>query len=289
MSEETFDQFETITGFRVRTYLVDFLRFIENDYKLIVDYFAGNKSTVDSTAYENLLYLEKQSNNVNNLIKVNKKKFSGTEHWLLLDQLEDIRVRILTILKSSKFLRSPKTNFGFSSSMEKDYFLGYQENLETISRNVLKSGDSENDWLEIAFRNKLSEGDYDNQGGIKIKISTPITQTIFLNSVIDNIEGIKVNGLDVKQYMNFIDNDLKVLSYEDTIMQAISILIGLKKGDVPEFPDFGLDISIVVGSNIGSLAYATLIRQITEVFDTDDTIIVVHCNVNYKNNITRRT
>jgi hypothetical protein len=56
-------------------------------------------------------------------------------------------------------------------------------------------------------------------------------------------------------------------------------LITLKKGDVPEFPKFGIDANLGVGSNQNIFQYKQLMMQLKEVFLSDDSLV----NFNVKN------
>ena len=96
--------------------------------------------------------------------------------------------------------------------------------------------------------------------------------SIFIESVVDNIVGEKILGKDILYKTTFENDDLLVLSYKDTFFQSVNILMKLKKGDNPEFYDLGLQKNVAVGSNINSISYPVLLRQISEAFQTDDTI-----------------
>jgi hypothetical protein len=94
--------------------------------------------------------------------------------------------------------------------------------------------------------------------------------TFTIGSVIDNIQGESVLGKDLKKVLTFVDDDLESLTPKDTIFQTVEILTNLEKGDVPEFKSFGR--SGGVGSNVHVFALSSVIRQIAEIFATDDTL-----------------
>ena len=48
--------------------------------------------------------------------------------------------------------------------------------------------------------------------------------------------------------------------------------MNLKKGDVPEFPLDGLNVMSGVGSNVNSIQYPSIFRQLSQIFAKDDTL-----------------
>lgn len=86
------------------------------------------------------------------------------------------------------------------------------------------------------------------------------------------IFGESVYGKDLQKKLEFADDDLKVLGYKETIRQAFEIALNLRRGDNPEFPNDGLQSSLVIGQNLNSILYPSLLRQLYDVFAKDDTM-----------------
>jgi hypothetical protein len=91
-------------------------------------------------------------------------------------------------------------------------------------------------------------------------------------SVCDNIIGQAAYGKDISVSMAFVTDDLNVLNYKDTMLQSINTKINLKEGDVPEFPNYGINQSMSVGNAVGSFSFPMIFRKLSEVFATDDSI-----------------
>jgi hypothetical protein len=64
--------------------------------------------------------------------------------------------------------------------------------------------------------------------------------------------------------------DLVVLNYKDTLNQSFKILIDTVQGSVPEFPRDGIDKGLIA-SNVNSIQYPVLFRQLSNLFAKDDT------------------
>ena len=151
--------------------------------------------------------------------------------------------------------------------------MGDQQTMESISQNILQDLDSDDDWTKIAIQNDLKEVDWDIDGGTKLTLFREKFIQNFVTSVIDNMVGENIYGLDIQKKFEFLDDDLKVLNYKDTVFQTVNILANLKKGDIPEFKSLGVNAGLYVGSNIANLAYGSIVREITKTFASDDLFI----------------
>lgn len=265
------DQFTSITQFDIRQYLSDYVDFIENHRDNIQRYYSGEISSINQSAFSTLNDMITKSITVGNLIRLHHSTMNNTSFWELIEMLDEIETSLETINNSSKWLRSSITNSNFSPNVERKYISRQFETLEQIST-TQGSDDGDNDWVNIAIRNDLKEEDYSQDGGIVVYIKGSNRRSIFINSVVDNITGEKVYGLDIDKKITFVDNDLKVLSYVDTFKQSLNILTNLLQGDCPEFPQDGIKKSLVVGNNRNSVVYPILFRQLYSTFAKDDTL-----------------
>ncbi|HNQ20071.1 MAG TPA: hypothetical protein PKI46_03305, partial [Bacteroidales bacterium] len=195
------------------------------------------------------------------------------DFWELFEFFEDIRTKLQTISKLSKYLRSSRTDYNFSTGFAHPYTTSNEQTLEQISSNILNDKDSDNDWLKISMSNDLTEVEYDIDGGEDIILYREKFAQNFVTSVIDNMVGEKIYGLDIQRKLEFSNDDLKVLPYKETVFQTVEILSNLRKGDIPEFSYIGVNQKLYVGSNIANLAYSALIRELNRVFQTDNLFI----------------
>lgn len=275
-NRNTVDYFSMVTRYNLATYLELYGFFINNNQPQILSYYREQNKIPDSSSFDFLEKMISEAIRIDNLIKINKNSFKKTDQWELLIFLEEIRNKLETVQNTSKWIGSSKSkNSWHTTSIQVNHILNQNETLEKISLDI--NGDLENnqnDWVGIAFENDLLEKDYHVQGGSRIQLSKPISSSpnFIIKSVIDTLVNEKMYGLDIAKKFEFSDNDIKVLSYTDTVKQSINVLILLKKGDVPEFPNFGIDSDLSTGNSYGRLFYNSIIRQLEAVFETDDSL-----------------
>jgi len=268
-TRDTLDYFQQITKFDYTQYLTDFYNFNTDQKRKIYDYYEG-VGTVSGEAFSELDRLRSESRKAIDLARINKESFNTYDGWELLNELEDIDRKLFTIFNSSKFLRSAIATGDFSPDPLIEITLGSQQTLESLSRR-LNSTDPDNSWTELFLNNQLTEEDYSSEGGALLKVTFKGADPLFITSVVDNINTAeKTFGLDIQDKLEFDNDDLKSLSYQETLQQNAKILSNLKKGDNPEFPSTGIDSSIVVGNVFGSVTFPVIFRQIFQTFATDD-------------------
>jgi len=191
-----------------------------------------------------------------------------------MEKVEGIEVALLTTSNSSKFFRSTITNNNYGKNPEYTYDIKQLQTLEDISRNIQGDEVPDDDWQQIAIRNDLQEDQYSPAGGVQIKLPSKQLNASSVTSVVDNLIGERIYGVDITQKITFdvTESDLAILSYKDTAKQSIYILTTIQSGSVPEFPSMGYPAEAVVGSNIINYTFPTFIRKLTELFSTDDSL-----------------
>jgi len=258
------------SGF-ISLYLDELLNFFENNYPRIVDYFSGKIKSIDESNFRALENLLVNFNLIDNKIFLNNNILTTYLDWEISEFLQDTGSELLFASKISKFLRSNLTNYNYNGTIEFDYTTSGNETLEDVSR---KFGNKENyndDWIELSLRNDLSELDYNSKGGKSIKISVDFnSNNSTIRGVVDNINGEKILGIDIDKKLQFVNDDLKTLSYKDTSVQSVEILANMYRGDNPEFEDMGR--TPIVGGNKNTIAYTTTIRELSSTFSSDDTL-----------------
>jgi len=273
MLEQFIIDFEKLTKFPLNQYLTDCNDFFKFGYNNIAQFYNGSIPRANPKYIKQHIELLKQSERLNDQFKNHSSRFSSVGYWELIDYVDDIRTKLQTISKLSKYLRSSRTDFNFSQGYAHPYVIGAEQTLEQISSNILEDNDANNDWVDIAIKNDLRETEYDIDGGDGIILYKEFFNQNFVTSVIDNMIGEKIYGLDIQKRFEFVDDDLKVLSYKETAYQTVLILSRLNKGDIPEFVDLGIDRALYIGSNLGTLAFSSIIREMTKVFNSDDLFI----------------
>lgn len=267
------EKFKEQTQYNLQGYLEKIDKFIRKDYPRVIEFYSIQKN-LDFNIKDTLLILEDLIQESNTLLSIlqNYSNSLDSRFWEIMELVDDIKLNLEYIKNTPKWLRSTISKGRYSYSFENDEILKQRETLELLSKRV-GSSDKENDWAYIALRNDLSEEGYTPDGGIDLVIQYFNRLSISLETVIDsNIVGEKVYGKDFNKKITFIDDDLEVLSYRDTIFQAVSILVNLKQGDNPEFLEDGIQASLVNGSNRNSIPYQILLRQLYSTFQKDDTL-----------------
>jgi len=217
----------------------------------------------------------KEAIRIDNLIKLHKENMNSIDDWDLLDYIENIRTSLESINNSSRYLRSSKTSNSWrTTNPTYDYVMAQNETVEDIVGKQLYSQNEDADWVDLAIQNSLTEEDYTPEGGVKLQLTknTKYGKKYFLDSVIDTLVGENVYGKDIYAKLTFEDDEIKVLSPKDTFVQSVGILVLLKKGDIPEFKEMGVDPRLGVGSNINVFEYGKIMSQLQDTISSDDTI-----------------
>ena len=272
LSRDILEEFHQITGFDIVNYYSDVVNFTEIDYPYMVEYFNGKTDVINASSFEILRDLLRGKDDLFSLFTHSKNRLQNLKWFDLMIEIEEIDTVLMTADNISKWLRSPKTNTSYNQKIEVNIGLKQANTLERVSKEILREEDYQNDWVKTAIRNNLTEESYSEEGGNLLAVTFSSSGQLFIAAVVDNINSDNILGLDIDQYTQFVDNDLKVLSYKETYKQSIRILSSLKVGDNPYLADDGIITSQVVGSNINLLNLPSLFRQLASLFATDDTI-----------------
>lgn len=269
--------FEEVSNYNLSQYITDFVAFVKEDQQRIADYYNFDSNSVPTSSFLKLDSLKKERDKVQILIQENKSRFIRSDFWELVENLDDISIKLDTISNYSKYYKSSISKSGSSNNVEMTYILRQNQTLESLS-NEIGYSNPDDDWVNLSISNNMREEDYDLQGGHIFKFTFQNDYRIQLKSVIDNITVDNLYGKDLDKKLSFVDNDLNTLSPKDTIYQAVNILIGLIKGDVPEFPNDGIDKQLISKLNKSFNVFPSLFRQIYNVFSKDDTIKAITLN-----------
>lgn len=275
MSDNTiFDDFKKLTNKDIEAFFNKTVKFFRTDYVLLVGYYSGKFSQISSKVFERLDSLQLDLDDMFEKYHQHSASMKDIRYWNLLEQIEEVDNRIKTARNINRWARSSATNVAYSPTIQLEYTLSQNQTLENVSRDILEQAGYQDDWFDIAMRNVLEEEDYDLEGGqtIQLELDKTLNLGIIVNSVVDYLSGKSIYGKDIYRKFSFENEDIKVLGYDDTIVQAVDILIGLKKNDNPDYPYLGLQSTVIVGGNQALLNFPVIIRQLTETFQSDDTL-----------------
>jgi hypothetical protein len=268
-------EFKQITGKDIAGYFINAMRFFNGDYSTIVNYYSGITSTISSKPFANFDTLKQQNKDVLETFKEHSRQFNNLKWFLLIEQIEEVDNRLQTLSKINKWARSSLTKVAYDPSFQVEYVMKQNQTLENVASNIEGSQNPNDDWVDIALQNRLSEEDYTPEGGTNVNLSFKRLNVNFnINAVVDVISGKSVYGKDINRQLQFDgdNNDLKVLGYDDTILQAADILANLRKGDNPDNPDHGLQANVIAGGNKAIFNFPVITRQMSASFSNDDTL-----------------
>lgn len=274
-SFQTISRFSYILRYNIQTYLDLYSVFVRNNMSNIIDFYKDSDTNTDVESFNFLFSLLVEAGKIDNLIKLNKNSFNSIDDWELLDFMEEIRGKLLTISNTHKWTRSSKTqNSWTGSNIQTNYVLQDNQTLEEVSKEVYGELESQNDWMRISIENDVREADYSPNSNKQIQVNKRVLSTpdYAVFSVVDSLVNEKLYGLDMMRKLTFVDDDLQVNDHESTVHQTVEILIALHKGDIPEYPAIGVDSKLAIGSNVGAIQYTSIVRQLEEVFRTDDSL-----------------
>lgn len=274
---EICNDFSDIIGFDIFAYFVLFAYFMDNNYNKVEDFYAGVVNQPDKESFNVLMKLKDQTTEITQNINSYKSNLKEYKYWIVVEKFEEIKLKIGTISILSKYLRTSILPNSYNNSPLTDYTMKPGQTLEIIARDNTPAQDYLNDWVDIAIKNNLIEEDYTPAGGTPLLIE-PISRlsSLYVESVIDNLNTENIYGKDIAAKLSFITlpdgtQDLKSLNPQDTIKQSAFILLNLRQGSNPNVQNRGVIKSEVVGQNINILQLPSLLRQIQESFQTDDT------------------
>lgn len=274
LADNIFDDFYAITKKDLTLYFSRVLDFMQVYYPQIVQFYQGKIQKIDSKPFSVFNNLLTETQDVFQLFKKFGSQMNNIKWWDLLDQVEEIDNRFKTLQNINRWARSSQKTVGYSPNVQVDITINQNGSIERISQDLLNSKDPQDDWVKIAVDNQLEEQDYTSDGGkqVKVTLNNKPGSNFEIFSVVDIIDGTSVYGVDLDQQIHFDSDDLVVLSNLDTILQAVNILMTLRKNDNPDFPDDGLQGAILIGGNQATFNFPIVIRQLNETFKTDDTM-----------------
>jgi len=286
LRDDTLYYYQKITNFNIKDLFERYVSFINNDKDKIIYYYSGKNKVADSIAFNNLTILLNDVEICLSFFRHYSSNFGNFVYWNLLEQIESIQQTLTSISNAPKFLRSNIYKGQFFLNKEQYLSLNYGGTLEKLQSKELFDLNFDNNWVQLAQNNKLTEEDYSSAGGIVLRATFPINRTQpILNSVLGSntvfedsgltfqeYQQKQLYGIDLKRKFTFKNDDIEVLTPKDTIIQSIEILLNIKTGSVPQYLNEGISDKLYVGSNIGSVAFPSIFRQFSDIFSSDDTI-----------------
>lgn len=132
MVQTAIEIFQNKTGYKLDEYLLRINDFFQSDFQRIYDWYSGLSKKPNVNSFKNMYTLIVESGIVLNLFYQNRNEFSKTYFWDLLEQLENINIKLITTSNLSKLLRSTRTKSGYSGKLSTDYTTRKYDTLEDV-------------------------------------------------------------------------------------------------------------------------------------------------------------
>ena len=271
-----FEKFKNLTGISIKDFYIDLLDFYENYHASILNYYTEYSYPYPSDAFFKYNTICKKLDLILSKIVLYKGNFETVDIWDVMDQLDDIKLKLNSI---QAYPRIYQVGFYKKQTDNTDnyqtYMLGPHETIESVSR------DYKQNITDLVLINELNEEDWTEAGGkqiiLKTNLSDAIPNSVQEEVVFDVLLGKNLLGKDLPPYF-LIDEekeDLVVLTPEQTFLKAVEILFNLKMGEIPEYPNIGVDKSIYGECTKGNAGFTfpILLRQLNIALETDDTIL----------------
>jgi hypothetical protein len=271
VNEEILDDFFDLTGFNVKSYFTQYASFFQRNYPVFVSFYSGDSERLPQQSEDNLKRLKRTASDVSSTFSEFGEYLNDARWWILLEELENMKVEIDTVDNLPKWLRSSTSRSQYTASTQAIVNLKQGQTLEQLNRGI-GIDDWNNQWTQTAYNNNLDEEDYTPDSQAMLKVFLTSSGSIKVLSIVDEIIDRNILGKDIQRKFEFRDNDLVTLPPDDTFIQTVNILVNLRKRDNPSFPNQGINPKIVVGSNLSALAYPIVFRDLTANFATDDSI-----------------
>ena len=271
-----FEKFKNLTGISIKDFYTDLLDFYENYHTSILNYYTEYSYPYPGDAFFKYNSICKTLELILSKIVLYKGNFTTVDIWDLMEQLDDIKTKLNSIPAYPRIYQ-----VGFYKKQTDDtksyqtYMLGPHETIESVSRNYKQN------ITDLILINELNEEDWTEAGGKQIILKTNISDAVpnFVQEevVFDVLLGKNLLGKDLPPYFEIDEEseDLVVLTPEQTFLKAVEILFNLKMGEIPEYPEIGVDKNIYGECTKGNAGFTfpILLRQLNIALKTDDTIL----------------
>lgn len=266
------EEFENTIQYPVRDFLNRVREFISIGAVEFEEYYTGKIQEVSKETLLVFNTLLVEIEHIFDKISLNNKQLVRLDFINVIELLEQVDNVLLNYKNIGKWLRSNRVGKTFTTNVDIIKHLKQEESIENVLSNIGVSSFYDK-WKDIAVSNELEEESYDTSGGVKIKIpSSLVNFTYNLDSVVDTINDETILGKDIYKKITFENDDLKTTTALDTFTQGVEILSTTYLGDNPEFPNVGIDRKMIVGGNRNTLTLPIVLRQISQLFNSDDTI-----------------
>lgn len=271
-----FEKFKNLTNISISDFYANLLDFYDNYHNDILNYYTDYNFKYPGDAFAKYKIICKQLELIVSKIILYKGNFETVDIWDLMEQLDTIKQKLENI---PCYPRTYQVSFYKKQVSEEQsyqtYMMGSHETIDSVARNYNQNV------TDLVLINELNEEKWTDAGGKQIILKTNLDDAL-VNSVqeevvFDILLGKNLLGKDLPPYFEIDEEneDLVVLTPEQTFLQAVEILFNLQMGQIPEYPTLGIDKTIYGECTKGNIGYTfpVLLRQLNISLETDDTIL----------------
>lgn len=274
MNSNIIREFENITKFSITDYFRDYVDFMREDYIHVDDYYSGVIKKLDSDIISRFKKLIKNSKTLLSQFRIFANKMQKCGFWELNEYCQQLNDTLEKITKLPKYKRVVKSyDGGYSKTVKTVGEIGGMKTIEDLSNETGANGIDE---VSLILKNDLMEKDWEIDELKEISNFINNETDIVVTTIIGEPVGEKVYGVDIDRNITFSDNDLKLVLYTENISQKCEILLTLNKGDIPEFPEFGM--THTEGINSGNYNFGEFLKEINNNFMNNDIFKYVSIN-----------
>lgn len=264
MNETMYEKFENITGYDIKSFFQSFVDFVSTEYPYIVDYYQGG--SIRQESFYALDRLTKEVNKIEPLFTLHKNSLNDLDAWELLDTFTEIQTKILTIRSSAKWMRSV-FDYVRTNTIKVEKILQSDETFEDVSAN-LDAMTPQDDWVNITVPQYITEELYTNSSSPIFSVNLQNVGLNYVDNVVDVLNGKSILGVDLDKSFTFENDDLKVIEYDQAMVQALELIQSSLKGSYPEFEDYGITNEFI-GTTVNAIQYATIFKGLMNMFQRD--------------------
>lgn len=265
MVYEIVNDFQNVTKFNLLQYFEDYSNFMSSDYASLAAYFAGSTSSVSVSAVNNLNSLKSRGKNILQLFINFSSKLTNCGFCQLQQYCQDLYDTLEKIEKLPKYNRVTPTVRGYQPYIQVNGEIGGMKTIQDLAQEIDSIGVSE---LSLVLENDIEEDDWEIDKLSNIQAQVNNQTDVVVDTILEAPVGNHVYGKDINKKIEFVNNDLDIVKYEDNVEQKCNILLTLNRGDVPELPAFGKNIQ--TGKNSATYNYAELLKDLNNIFLQDD-------------------
>lgn len=265
-----FQDLQNILQVDILSFLERYQSFVQTNLQSIFNYYKDTTKSVPAKSFEALNSLISDGKIILEKYSINSYRISNCEQLEFMDLFENCFFKLETYSQLGKWVKSDR----FIENVSNEYILSEKETIEQTASKIGYNNRDEG-FIDLTLqKNRIRELDYSLDGGLSFFYAIVNRgNKLKLNSLIDdNIQGERVYGIDLDATFKFINDDIAILTPKETFYQTCFILLNLKLNDNPEFPNDGIDKTLLSNKIVTSTGFPMILRQLTNVITKDDTI-----------------